>query len=109
MRKVTINYNPAGDIWGESPTGEYSVLYYPVEGVYGDYICTTGGYPVTLVDLEETQEGDPCKGLREAIDKLIEKSDEWPWEACDEADYAYVREWLELWGIETDGKEDEAE
>lgn len=96
MRKVTINPSHDGDIWGESPTGEYSVLYYPVEAVYGDYILETGGNPTCLNELEEA--GDETEAMRNAIDALIDDPAT-PWEECDSKDEDYVAEWLRIWGI----------
>lgn len=80
MKKITYSVN-----------GETQSIYSGVERVYGGWIATTEGNPVTLNELEDAgAEGEIAR-----IDSLIEEN---YGEDLTAEDIEYINEWLEIWG-----------
>ena len=80
MKKITYSVN-----------GTTQNIYSGIESVYGGWIATTEGDPITLNQLEDV--GDEDEIAR--IDALIEENDG---EELTAEDIEYINEWLKIWG-----------
>lgn len=80
----------------ENGDTERYTIYNEIDALYGGWLLTTKGDPVTLNSLEDA--GD-AEGI-EKINALLSDGST-PWEVCDENDLNYINEWLTLWGINT--------
>ena len=77
-------------------------IYSGIERVYGGWIATTEGNPITLNDLEDAQsyaetdlEYAEIEEEISLINSLIEENEG---EELTEEDIEYINEWLEIWG-----------
>lgn len=74
---------------------ENETLYYVgISRLYGGWMLTTEGDPVTRNDMEEADDFEHIG----CINRLMKSSDT-VWEDCTDEDKAYVEEWLEIWGV----------
>ena len=74
-------------------------LYMGIDRIYGGWLLTTEGDPITAYDLEEAAADNP--EMEDDIDRIYQMIGD-PrnlWEECDENDAAYIEEWLDIWGI----------
>lgn len=86
--KYTTNYIGQGE--------EVQTLYAGVHpNLYGNFLVTSGGDPVTLNELEG---GEACGAAIDSI-QWIMADPTTDWRECNAADQEYVREWLSIWGI----------
>lgn len=72
-------------------------LYVGIERIYGEWLLTTGGDPVTLYVDEEANDEFSLREIEEIDNIICDPSTEW--EECDEDDIEYINRWLEIWGI----------
>lgn len=80
MKKITYSVN-----------GTTQTIYSGIERVYGGWIATTEGNPVTLNELEDAgAEGEIAR-----IDSLIKEN---YGEDLTAEDIEYINEWLDIWG-----------
>lgn len=80
MKKITYSVN-----------GTAQNIYSGIERVYGGWIATTEGNPVTLNELEDAGAEEEIA----RIDSLIEENDG---EELTAADIEYIDDWLKIWG-----------
>ena len=74
-------------------------LYNGISRIWGGWIMTTEGDPITAYDLEEAVADNP--EMEEDIDQIYQMIGDprLEWEECDDEDFKYIDEWLEIWGI----------
>ena len=80
MKKITYSVN-----------GTTQTIYSGIERVYGGWIATTEGNPVTLNELEDAG----AEGEIASIDSLIKEN---YGEDLTAEDIEYINEWLDIWG-----------
>lgn len=80
MKKITYSVN-----------GTTQTIYSDIDRVYGGWIATTEGNPVTLNELEDA-------GAEEEIARIDSLIDENDGEELTTDDIEYLNEWLEIWG-----------
>lgn len=76
---------------------ETDVLYVGIPEIYGEFLLTTNGNPITLNDLEDVNNEEADSLISEIMGIISDTST--PWEACGDEDEEYVSGWLEAWGI----------
>lgn len=74
---------------------ENEILYTGISALYGGWLLSTSGNPLTLNVLEDA---DGCEGALAEINAILEDP-RTPWEVCTAADEDYINEWLNIWGI----------
>lgn len=74
-------------------------LYNGISRIWGGWMMTTEGDPITAYDLEEAVADNP--EMEDDIDRIYQMIGGpcLEWEECSDEDYKYVEEWLKIWGI----------
>lgn len=74
-------------------------LYNGISRIWGGWMLTTEGDPITVNDLEEAVANNPA--VEEEVKQLYKEIGDphLEWEKCDEEDVTYIEGWLETWGI----------
>lgn len=81
----------------------HQILFYGIDWLYGEWMLTTGGDPVTLKDYEDAMGQTYDEDCRDAIESEINAIEELI--ATDKGEditaeqLAYLNEWRETWGL----------
>lgn len=73
---------------------ENEYLYYGIPELYGEFLVTSCGDPLTLSTLEDTGCEEEIANIKAIIENPLTG-----WEDCNESDVEYVQGWLSDWGI----------
>ena len=77
---------------------EKKTLFADIAAVYGGWLCEWCGVPYCLNELEEAQNEESYKEIKE-IEEIISDSSTC-WKECDEEDIEYINDILYAWGIQ---------
>lgn len=75
-------------------TSGQNVLYKEISGLYGGWLMTTEGDPVTLGFLENADDCDEIERVNSILD-----DENTVWEDLDIKDVSYIREWFEIFRL----------
>lgn len=81
----------------ESPDSCDTIYYGLDDIIYGGWILTTSGDPITLYVCEEAEDQDTIQ----LVDRLIEEAENGKRDSNEigEEDIKYINDWLRIWGI----------
>lgn len=88
MRKTYIEVDGA----------ERKNLFIGIDAVHGGWLCSWCGVPYCLNDLEEAQNDESDKEVKE-IEEIISDPATY-WEECSKEDVEYINDTLYAWGIQ---------
>lgn len=81
---------PDGDLFTEKQK-----LFVGIDCLYGGWLYTTDGDPITLNDLEDCESTDAIIDINDVIYSFKTE-----WHPLEPEDMVYVKRWLATWGIE---------
>ena len=76
---------------------EKKTLFADIAAVYGGWLCEWCGVPYCLNELEEAQNEESYKEIKE-IEEIISDPATY-WEECSKEDVEYINDTLYAWGI----------